>query len=87
MKQGNRAYPAHRIDPRSMRRAKNGLQGEAAHSLVRETRSPEDDMALADEMGVHPAIMADRLRRETKNFRLLSNLIGKTRQVSQHFAK
>jgi hypothetical protein len=65
-----------------MRRAKGGLQGEAARSLVRETHSPEDAMALADEMGVHPAIMADPLWHETKIFRLLSNLIGKTRQAS-----
>ena len=70
-----------------MRRAKNGLQGEAAHSLVRETHSPEDAMALADEMGAHPAIVTDRLRHETKIFRLLSNSIGKTGQVTQHFAQ
>jgi hypothetical protein len=87
MRQGNREYQAHRIDPRSMRRAKSGLQGEAARSLVRETHSPEDAFALADEMGVHPAIVADRLRHENKILRLLSNLIGKTRQVSQHFAQ
>jgi HTH-type transcriptional regulator/antitoxin HigA len=48
---------------------------------------PKDAVAFADEIGVHPAIVAGRLRHETKNFRLLSNLIGKTGQVSLHFAK
>lgn len=51
------------------------------------TLSSEDAIAFADEIGVHPAIVAGRLRHETKNFRLLSHLIGKTGQVSQHFAQ
>jgi HTH-type transcriptional regulator / antitoxin HigA len=50
---------------------------------VRQTLQPEDAIAFADEIGVHPAIVAGRLRHETKNFRLLSQLIGKTGQVSQ----
>jgi HTH-type transcriptional regulator/antitoxin HigA len=54
---------------------------------VRKTLLPKDAVAFADEIGVHPAIVAGRLRHETKNFRLLSNLIGKTGQVSLHFAK
>lgn len=54
---------------------------------VRESHSPEDAIFLADEIGVHPAIVAGRLRHETKNFRLLSHLIGKSGQVSQHFAQ
>ncbi len=54
---------------------------------VKETLLSEDAIAFADEIGVHPAIVAGRLRHETKNFRLLSHLIGKTGQVSQHFAK
>lgn len=53
---------------------------------VRETMLPKDAIAFADEIGVHPAIIAGRLRHETKNFRLLSSLIGKTGQVSQLFA-
>ena len=53
---------------------------------VRQTLSSEDAIAFADEIGVHPAIVAGRLRHEEKNFRLLSHLIGKTGQVSQTFA-
>ncbi len=54
---------------------------------VKETLLSEDAIAFADEIGVHPAIIAGRLRHETKNFRLLSHLIGKTGQVSQHFVQ
>jgi HTH-type transcriptional regulator/antitoxin HigA len=54
---------------------------------VKETLLPEDAIAFADEIGVHPAIIAGRLRHETKNFRLLSHLMGKTGQVSQHFVQ
>ncbi len=50
---------------------------------VRTTLLPEDAIAFADEIGVHPAIVAGRLRHEKKNFRLLSHLIGKAGQVSQ----
>lgn len=53
---------------------------------VRETLSPQDAIAFANEVGVHPAIVAGRLRHDTKNYRLLTHLIGKTGQVSQHFA-
>jgi HTH-type transcriptional regulator/antitoxin HigA len=55
-------------------------------SKVRQTLASEDAVAYADEIGVHPAIVAGRLRHEEKNFRLLSHLIGKTGQVSQTFA-
>lgn len=54
---------------------------------VRQTLSSEDAVAFADEIGVHPAIVAGRLRHEEKNYRLLSHLIGKTGQVSQTFAQ
>lgn len=54
---------------------------------AKETLSSDDAIAFADEIGVHPAIVAGRLRHETKNFRLLSHLIGKTGQVSQHFVQ
>ena len=50
---------------------------------VRTTHLSEDAIAFADEIGVHPAIVAGRLRHEEKNFRLLSHLIGKAGQVSQ----
>lgn len=54
---------------------------------VRKTMLLKDAVAFADEIGVHPAIVAGRLRHETKNYRILTNLIGKTGQVSLHFAK
>lgn len=54
---------------------------------VKETLLSEDAIAFADEIGVHAAIVAGRLRHETKNFRLLSHLIGKAGKVSQHFVK
>jgi len=50
---------------------------------VRTTLLSEDAVALADEIGVHPAIVAGRLRHEKNNFRLLSHLIGKAGQVSR----
>lgn len=53
---------------------------------VRQTLASEDAIAFADEIGVHPAIVAGRLRHENKDYRLLSHLIGKTGQVSQIFA-
>jgi HTH-type transcriptional regulator / antitoxin HigA len=56
-------------------------------ATVQVTLSSEDAIAFADEIGVHPAIIAGRIRHETKNFRLLSHLIGKTGQVSQHFTQ
>lgn len=54
---------------------------------VRQTLSSEDAVALAEEIGVHPAIVAGRLRHETKDFRLLNHIIGKTGQVSVTFAQ
>lgn len=45
---------------------------------VRQTLSSKDAIEFANEIGVHPAIIAGRLRYEQKNFRLLSRLIGKT---------
>lgn len=53
---------------------------------VRRSLSSEDAIAIADEIGVHPAIVAGRLRHDEKNFRLLTSLIGKTGQVSEMFA-
>ena len=52
---------------------------------VRHTLASNDAITFADQMGVAPAIVAGRLRHETKNYRLLSHLIGKIGQVSQIF--
>ena len=53
---------------------------------VRQTLLAEDVIAFADEVGVHPAIVAGRIRHEEKNYRLFSHLIGKTGQVSKALA-
>ena len=41
-------------------------------------------LALAHRIGVHPAIVAGRVRYETGNYRLLSQLVG-TGEVSRLF--
>lgn len=53
------------------------------NAKVRQTRLAEDALVFADEIGVHPSIVAGRLRHDNQNFRLLSHLIGKTGQVSR----
>lgn len=65
--------------------AREALIPEAAWSTarVRHSMTSDDAVALADQVGVAPAIVAGRLRHETKNYRLLNHLIGKTGQVSQ----
>lgn len=50
---------------------------------LRTTLLSEDVINFADEIGVHPAIVAGRLRHENNNFRLFANLIGKKGQVSK----
>ncbi len=39
-------------------------------------KTPSAVLSLAQDRGVHPALIAGRLRHENKNFRLLSNLVG-----------
>ena len=39
---------------------------------------------LANSLGIHPAIVAGRIRHETNNYRLLSQLVG-TGKVRQQF--
>jgi len=45
--------------------------------------SPQAVQRLADRLGIHPAIIAGRVRHERKNFRLLNQLVGngKVRQL------
>ena len=45
-------------------------------SEVRENPSPLTVMELAQRLQIHPAIVAGRVRHETKNFRLLSQFVG-----------
>jgi HTH-type transcriptional regulator/antitoxin HigA len=65
--------------------AREALIPEAAWDAakVRHSLTSDDAVAFADQVGVAPAIVAGRLRHETKNYRLLNHLIGKTGQVSQ----
>ena len=45
-------------------------------SRVRETPSPIAVVELAQQLGIHPAIVAGRVRHETRNYRLLSHFVG-----------
>lgn len=54
-------------------------------STARTSHLPKDVIALAEKLGVHPAIVAGRVRHETKNFRLLARQLGQG-QASRHFA-
>ena len=45
-------------------------------SRARFDPSPLTVVALAQSLGIHPAIVAGRIRHETKNFRLLSHFVG-----------
>src|ERR1039457_3747143 len=42
-------------------------------------------ISLAHEFGIHPAIVAGRIRKERRNYRLLSQMVG-NRHVRQHLA-
>ncbi len=54
-------------------------------SIARTSHLPKDVIALAEKLGVHPAIVAGRVRHETKNFRLLARQLGQG-QAGRHFA-
>ena len=41
-------------------------------------------LALSDQLKIHPAIIAGRIRRDKKNYKLLSKFVG-NRQVRKHF--
>jgi len=55
-------------------------------SRVKDHPSPLAVMELAQRLGIHPAIVAGRVRHETRNFRLLSHFVG-TGAVRRHFTK
>lgn len=54
-------------------------------AAVATTHAASDALELAREAGVHPAIVAGRLRHETGNWRLLSNLVSDAGSVRQYF--
>lgn len=53
-------------------------------SAARKRRSRDGVVKLAEELGIHPAIVAGRVRRESKDYRRFSNLIG-SKKVRLHF--
>jgi HTH-type transcriptional regulator / antitoxin HigA len=70
-----------RRDPRETEAdewAENGLIPEDVWntSKVKDNPTPLAVMELAQRLGVHPAIIAGRIRHETRNFRLLSHFVG-----------
>lgn len=56
-----------------------------AKAPVQQSHSADDATALAHKLNIHPAIVAGRVRHETKNFRLLTQIIGRSGQVSGFF--
>lgn len=52
---------------------------------VRITHLPEDAIELADQLRIHPAIVAGRVRYETNNWKLFNRLIKLGGPVSRHF--
>ncbi len=76
-------------DPRE--READELAGEALipgdewrKSPARYLRSPEAAEHLAEKLGIHPAIVAGRMRYEFKAYRLLNHLVGH-REIREHF--
>ncbi len=69
------------------REAGEALIPEAAwvNAPVRISHSTEDTVDLARQLQIHPAIIAGRVRKETENWRLLSNLISSAGKVSDLF--
>jgi HTH-type transcriptional regulator / antitoxin HigA len=57
-----------------------------AASSVKENATPAAVVELAHELGIHPAIVAGRVRKELHNYRLLTHYVGNG-EVRQHFSK
>ena len=55
-----------------------------ANHAVQSSPTPMNVIALAQETGVHPAIVAGRVRKETGNYRLLTQFVGNG-EVRRHF--
>lgn len=47
-----------------------------AKAEVRKTHSVDGTTALGEKLGIHPGIVAGRIRHETKNYRLMASLVG-----------
>jgi HTH-type transcriptional regulator/antitoxin HigA len=68
--------------------AENGLIPEKVWqtSCVKDNPSPLVVMEMAQRLEIHPAIVAGRVRHETRNFRLLSHFVG-TGEVRRQLLK
>jgi len=51
-------------------------QAEWKNSPASKLKSPDAAQHLAKKLGIHPAIVAGRIRHESKEYRLLNNLVG-----------
>jgi HTH-type transcriptional regulator/antitoxin HigA len=51
-------------------------QEEWKKSPASKLKSPDAAQSLAKTLGIHPAIVAGRIRHETKDYRILNNLVG-----------
>ncbi len=54
-------------------------------SAAKITHSPENAIALANKLRIHPAIVAGRVRYETNNWRLLNGLLGAKGEIRKNF--
>lgn len=55
-------------------------------SVVRSRPTPSSVVELAHELGIHPAIIAGRVRKELHNYHLLTHYVG-SGEVRKHFEK
>jgi len=53
-------------------------------ALARYLRSEDSIKDFAKELGIHPAIVAGKIRREAKNYIILTNMVGQS-EVRKHF--
>jgi HTH-type transcriptional regulator/antitoxin HigA len=58
---------------------------EWSKSAARLTPTPANVVHLAHTLGIHPAIVAGRVRKESRNYRLLTHFVG-IDEVSRHFS-
>ena len=61
-------------------------RNEWARSSAIRLRSPEAAQHLAKKLGIHPAIVAGRMRHEFKSYRFLNQMVGH-REVRKHFTE
>lgn len=54
-------------------------------AAARKSRTEKDVKQLAQTLGIHPAIIAGRIRHETGQYTMLSRMIGRTGQISPMF--